>query len=55
MIDFVANGADEQTLPLLTRVTLLTEHAVVAAPVVLELLTIALWIRQAVRVEALTA
>ena len=37
MIDFVADGADKEAFPLLARVTLFTEHAVVAAPVVLEL------------------
>ena len=55
MVNFVADGTDEEPLPLLARVALLAEHAVVTAPVVLELLAVTLWVRQAVRVEALAA
>ena len=55
MGNFVADGADEEPLPLLAGVALLAEHAVVAAPVVLELLAVALGEGQAVRVEALAA
>lgn len=55
MVNFVADGTDKEPLPLLARVALLAEHAVVAAPVVLKLLAVALWVGQAVWVEALTA
>ena len=55
MIYFITDRAYEKPLPLLARVAFLAEHAVVAAPVVLELLSVRLWIGQTVRVERFSA
>ena len=55
VVHFIADGTDQQALPLLARMALLTEHAVVAAPVVLELGSTVLRVGQTVRVEALGA
>lgn len=54
MIRLVADGTDEQAVPLLARVALLAEHAVVAEPAILDLLLPVLevlGVRQTVRVE----
>lgn len=55
MVNFIANCADEQSFPLLARVTLLAKDAIVAAPIVLELLSITAWVWEAVRMERLRA
>lgn len=55
MVNFVADCADQQAFPLLRRVALFAEDAVVAAPVVLEASRILLWLRQAVWVETFAA
>ena len=55
MVDFVTDCANEKTLPLLARMTLLTEHAIVTAPGVLEGLSATLRVGKAVWVKALTA
>lgn len=53
MVYFITHRAYEKPFPLLARVALLAEHAVVAAPVVLKLLPIRLRIGQTVWVERL--
>lgn len=51
----LADGAQHQELPLLRAVTLLTEHAIVAEPVLLDVLGGVFGLRQAVRMEGLSA
>jgi hypothetical protein len=55
VVNLVTNGADEESFPVLGRVTLLAEDTIVAPPVVLELLATVLGIGQAIGVETLTA
>jgi hypothetical protein len=55
MIHFVTDRADHKSVPLLGRVALLTEDAVVAPPDILQLVTVLLWIGQTIWMEALSA
>ena len=55
MVNLVTDSTNEKSLPLLGRVTLLTEHAVIASPVLLKGKSIALWVWKTEWVEAFTA
>lgn len=55
MVNLVADSTDKQAFPLLRRVALFAEDAVVASPVVLVLASLLLRFRQAVGMETFPA